>query len=124
MTIYGYAQQLQDDNSALINAYFQQAQAKKTTNTPTAVTHIIQQGNFNFVQANLNTSKQQSLTVNQQGNQNFAALLSYFSTTPLNLTILQKGNNNGIHIFGENNLIKNAVIRQDANDQHIIISNQ
>ncbi len=124
---YSNAQQLQDDNSDLINAYFNQNQ---NTNQNQKVaqrsslfskTTLFQIGDYNHI--NINSSVKDNLEVTQKGNENFYEFISYYGAKDSNMQVFQTGNNNGIYIYGENNLTKNLIINQKTDNQHIYITN-
>ncbi|RPD98805.1 hypothetical protein EGM88_06350 [Aureibaculum marinum] len=121
------AQLLQDDNSALINAYFNQSnnfvknKESNQKNSLLSQTSLYQIGDNNYM--NINTSVKNKLEVSQQGNDNFYEFISYYGSKDSNIQVFQKGNNNGVYIYGENNLSKDLIINQQSNNQHIFITN-
>lgn len=123
---YCNSQQLQDENSALINAYFNQGhieqnQAQEQKNSLFSKTDLFQVGDNNYI--NVNSSFKDKLEVVQQGNENFYEFIGYYGSKNSSMQIFQTGNNNGIYIYGENDLTKNLIINQKTDNQHIFITN-
>lgn len=114
----GYGQELSDNNSALINAYFSKP---NNDNTSISITAINQIGRFNT--SSIQTSTKKNISIYQQGNFNGYFFISGFGKSDFNLDVIQQGEHNSIHIFGENDLMKNATIRQTGTDKDIIITN-
>ncbi|MBJ2172821.1 hypothetical protein JBL43_01140 [Aureibaculum sp. A20] len=122
------AQQLQDENSTLINAYFNQNQSEtkpikqnEKKSTMFSKTTLFQNGDYNYI--NIKTSVKDNLEVTQNGDQNFYEFMSFYGSKDSNMQIFQTGNNNGIYIYGENSLSKNIIINQKTDNQHIFITN-
>ncbi|QCX39316.1 hypothetical protein FF125_13035 [Aureibaculum algae] len=122
------AQQLQDENSTLINAYFNQNQSEAEPlkqehkkSTMFSKTTLFQNGDYNYI--NIKTSVKDNLEVTQNGDQNFYEFMSFYGSKDSNMQIFQTGNNNGIYIYGENSLSKNIIINQKTDNQHIFITN-
>ncbi|PID69388.1 MAG: hypothetical protein CR989_02015 [Flavobacteriales bacterium] len=111
----GYAQELSDNNSALIAAYFD------NSSNVISQTKIFQNGNYNtsFIQ----TSPKENINIYQEGSFNGYFFISAYGKNDFNLNVIQQGKNNSIHIFGENSLMKNATIRQTGTNKDVIITN-
>lgn len=80
-----------------------------------------QTGNSN--QVLIKTGHEDSQTVNQYGKNNSYNFINYYNSTSSNFNILQKGNSNSLHIYGENSLINNMSIIQKSNNKTITITN-
>ena len=128
----GTAQQT-DDNTYIINQYFQlnkDASLILENKVPTNNNKIISQDNFvNLKQVgdrNVIDIKQNSNNtevVNQIGNKNYYSFINYYNNSPVNLKILQQGNSNNLQVYGQNSLIENMSIVQKSNFKTIIIKN-
>ena len=79
-----------------------------------------QTGNNN--QILVRTGPEDSQIVSQNGKNNYYEFITYYNKSPLNFNILQKGNSNSLHIYGENSLIKNMSIIQKSNNKTITIA--
>ena len=118
-----------DDTTLAINNYFQLSDEKPENNNSSKLdgaiqsyVNVLQTGNKNNTYINsLQTEDQQ--VVNQKGNQNNYEYYNYYSHENSNLIINQEGNQNSLQIFGENSLIKNAVINQKSNFKSLVIKN-
>ena len=76
-------------------------------------------GNQIDVKSNVNNNQ----TVTQLGNDNEYQFLTYYSNDVSNFNIIQQGNSNTLHIYGENSLVKNLSIVQKANSKAVIVKN-
>lgn len=123
-----YSQSLNDENSNLIDNYFQLKSI--TTDTPQITqtqqntgsdVHIIQTGNYNSSYIISNVTNTQ--VVNQVGDHNNYEYYTYYNSNPSEVNTLQYGDNNDVQIFGQNELAKNINIIQKTNNQTLIIKN-
>ena len=127
MTIYEMNAQVEDQNTALINTYFNLSSPNFVDNFGYSESNflqsaaILQFGNNNNIDINSSGKSQQK--VNQLGNNNNFQFIDFYNSTDMNLNILQEGNNSSIQIFGTNSLIKNVLIKQSAGNQALIITN-
>lgn len=128
ISINSFAQNLSDENSNLIESYFQlqtitteaPAQATLHQNLGSDVT-VVQTGNYNTSYILTNSNSKQ--TVNQIGNRNNYEYYTYYNSNPSEVNTYQLGNNNDIQIFGQNELSKNINIFQNTNNKTLIIKN-
>lgn len=124
--------QVSDENTFIINKYFQnvssiESTVKQTLNTNSQKTdyagaaelNILQSGNYNFISIN----QSNNMSVSQLGNNNSYNFSTYYGRNDLNIDVQQIGKNNAINIFGENSLINNMKIIQKSNNQSITINN-
>lgn len=128
------AQQLSDENTYVINQYFQSSKeisSKLIDSKPIASTNNIQ------VHSNVVSLKQignnneidikqkgiDSQTINQLGNNNSYNFINFYNNSPSNFNILQQGNSNSLQIYGENSIIKNIGIVQKSDFNTLIIKN-
>lgn len=111
------AQQLTDENSSMINAYFNQV---PQANAQMAQTLLLQQGDYNTI--DIQTGQKESISVMQHGHYNGYFFISAYGDKDFNLDVVQQGNNNNIQVFGENSLMQNATILQTGSDKQIIIT--
>jgi len=118
-----------DVNTLAINNYFQIVNDKpitKTTPKPNvnvqSYVNVVQTGNENNTYINsLQTGDEQ--IISQKGNQNNYEYYNYYSQENSNLIINQEGNQNSLQIFGENSLMKNAIINQKSSFKSVVIKN-
>jgi hypothetical protein len=127
------AQQLTDENTLIINQYFQlNNQQTAKLNNPNLATsskfnqfnnlvNLNQVGNDN--QITIQQKGNDSQTINQIGNKNNYNFINYFNSTPSNFNIIQQGNSNNLQIFGENSIINNISIIQKSDFNTLIIKN-
>jgi len=133
LTVFsGNAQGITDENTYIINQYFQlnkESSLFENNNTPTTNN---KQAQSNFVSLNQVGNNNQidikqkggdSQTVNQLGNKNYYNFINYYNNTPSNFNILQQGNANNLQIYGENSIINNISIVQKSNFKTLIIKN-
>ncbi len=124
-----FAQQT-DENTLAINNYFQvnneNSKVKTTSlqnvNKQTSYVNLVQVGyeNSTYIKS-LQTGDNQ--IVNQIGNQNNYEYYNYYSKENSNLQVNQEGTLNSLQIFGENSLMKNAIINQKSNFKSVVIKN-
>ncbi len=112
------AQQLTDSNSALINNYFKTGDYSAQV---VAETFLLQLGNYNDI--GVQTDEKSLIQVGQIGDYNSYFFISAFGSKDFSIDVLQQGSGNSIQVFGENELMKNATIRQTGTDKQIIITN-
>ena len=123
-----YSQQI-DENTLVINNYFQEVNEKLTIDDPSLLktnvqsyVNLVQVGNENNIYINsLQVGDNQ--TINQVGNQNNYEYYNYYSKENSNLNVNQEGILNSLQIFGENSLMKNATINQKSNFKTVVIKN-
>jgi len=123
------AAQQTDENTLVINNYFQITNEKPIAKATTlsnsnaqSYVNLVQAGYENNVYINaLQTGDNQ--VINQKGKQNNYEYYNYYSTENSNLNVNQVGNQNSLQIFGENSLMKNAIIIQKSNYKGIVIKN-
>ena len=128
ISINSFGQNLTDQNSNLIESYFQlqtitteaRAEIAPQLNLGSDVT-IVQNGNYNNSYIVTNAKSKQS--VNQIGDRNNYEYYTYYNSSPSEVNTLQLGNNNDIQIFGQNELTKNISIIQQTNNKTLIIKN-
>lgn len=118
-----------DENTLIINTYFQVANevavAKKSTlpnNDIQSYVNLVQAGDENSIYIrSLQTGDSQ--VVNQTGNQNNYEYYNYYSKENSNLNVNQEGTLNSLQVFGENSLMKDAIINQKSDFKSIVIKN-
>ena len=118
-----------DENTFVINNYFQVANEKLNIDN-TTLSNLNAQSYVNLKQiGNENNTYINSLqagdnqVVNQVGSQNNYEYYNYYSQENTNMIINQEGNQNSLQIFGENSLMKNATINQKSNFKSVVIKN-
>lgn len=123
-----HAQQ-SDDNTVAITRYFEgnvqtpNVDLNETTNKNTTSSISINQvGVENNAYIN-SLQKDDNQDVVQVGSKNNYEYYNYYSQENSNLKINQKGNSNSLQVFGENSLMKNAVINQKSNFKSITVKN-
>lgn len=127
------AQQLSDENTYVINQYFQSNKefSSKLTDTQTLSTNSFQvQSNIvslnqigNNNEIDIKQKGADSQKINQIGNNNYYIFINYYNSTPSNFNIIQQGNSNNLQIYGENSIIKNIGIIQKSDFNTLIIKN-
>ncbi len=117
-----------DENTMAINNYFQISN-EKPVNNPSKLdaniqsyVNVVQTGNENSTYIN-SLQKGDEQVIDQKGNQNNYEYYNYYSQENSNLIIHQEGNKNSLQVFGENSLMKNAVINQKSNFKTLVIKN-
>lgn len=114
LTINNYFQNI-TENPNIKNSSFQNSNIQSYVST-------VQVGNENSVYINsLQTGDQQ--VINQTGNQNNYEYYNYYSNENSNLNVNQEGTLNSLQVFGENSMMKNAVINQKSSFKSIVIKN-
>lgn len=121
--------QQSDANTAAINTYFQLENdvsgvdvSEKQMPSPSSNVNIVQAGVENDVYIN-SLQKGDSQDVSQLGDKNNYEFYNYYSTENSNIQVNQEGNLNSVQVFGENSLMKKAVINQKSNYQTIVVKN-
>ena len=114
-----------------INQYFQvnanQAVQLKLGNPKTdpkkgSYVQIVQKGVENKININsLQTGDEQ--VVNQMGQKNNYEYFNYYSKENSSMQVNQEGNLNSVQVFGENSLMKDAVINQKSDFNTIVVRN-
>lgn len=108
------------------NNFFVKENIKDVNNINTNTSNINlvslnQIGNYNNIDISKKSNASQKIV--QIGDNNDYNFISYYSQMPLDLNVLQKGNSNALHIYGENSIIKNISIVQKSNFKTLIIKN-
>lgn len=120
-----------DENTRVINQYFQLSKQSASANTADSSIRDVQ-SQINVVtlnqvgsnnQVNVKSNLNDSQEVSQVGNNNHYEFINYYNNSPSNFNILQQGNSNSLQIHGENSIIKNISIVQKANFKTLIIKN-
>jgi hypothetical protein len=127
----GNAQNLSDDNTKLINQYFQHKTiaeveannkgANLNTNNLGSVVLLKQIGNYNV--ADIKVGANDSQTVSQIGKNNYYGFINYYNNAVSNFNILQQGEANSLQIYGQNSLINTISILQTGDFKSLIIKN-
>jgi len=118
-----------DDTTLAIQNYFQVANENAVAkNTPLpksdvqSYVNLVQTGNENNTYINSLQAGDEQVG-NQKGNQNNYEYYNYYSSENSNMIIHQEGDQNSLQIFGENSLMKNAIINQKSSFKSIVIKN-
>jgi len=123
--------QMSDTNTETINQYFQVTQNEEVrTNTTSSTINqnkmsyvdIVQTGIENSIYINALQSGDNQI-VNQTGSQNNYEYYNYYGKENSNLNVNQEGTLNSLQVFGENSLMKDAVINQKSNFKSVVIKN-
>lgn len=125
------AQQIANENTYLINQYFQlnndalllenRVSSNYNMQTQDNFTILSQIGNSN--QIDIKSNQNDAQAVSQFGNNNDYQFINYYNNSVSNFNIVQQGDSNSLQIYGENSLIKNMSIVQNANFETLIIKN-
>lgn len=121
------AQNIVDNNTSLIENYFfnQEINNLQTREKLVSIKNtdvvVLQIGNENNTHISINDESKQYL--HQEGNNNNFEYFTYYSNINSFVQTSQNGTNNDIQIYGDNNISKNIKIRQNTNNQTIIINN-
>ena len=121
------AQNLIDTNTGLIKNYFLNQEINNFQTRENLVSlkntdvYVFQLGNENNAIISINEESKQYLK--QEGNNNNFEYFTYYSNVDSFVQTTQNGSNNDIQIYGENSISKNLKIRQNTNNQTIIINN-
>ncbi len=116
-----------DDNTMVINQYFQQITSSQ--NTPALQTQSPQESYIEISQ--IGTSNR-VISINgnddiekiqQSGNLNDYGNYRFKNNQQTNIQVNQQGNLNSLLIFGENSLMDKLIINQKSNFQSIVINN-
>jgi len=127
MSIYEMNAQVEDQNTTLINTYFNLSSTNFVNNYEYSKSNslqsatILQFGNNNNIDINSSGKSQQK--VNQLGNNNNFQFIDFYNSADMNLNVLQEGNKSSIQIFGKNSLMKDLLIKQMSGNQRLIITN-
>lgn len=123
--------QITDENTYLINQYFQMNKdvtavvspkaSETTTQTQLNVVSLNQIGAEN--QIDIKGSSSNSQNVHQKGQDNYYQFINYYNNNPSNFNILQQGSSNSLQIYGQNSIIENISIVQKSNSKALIITN-
>lgn len=130
-TMKANAQQTNED-TYIINQYFQSNKEASLVlgskgldpailQSQNSVILLNQVGNSNQIDVRGNSNDAQ--TVGQFGNNNDYQFINYYNNEVSNFNILQQGNSNSVQIYGENSIVKNLGIVQNANFKTLIIKN-
>jgi hypothetical protein len=118
-----------DDNTLVINEYFNVENDNQIAKNSTlqnlnsqSYVQLIQTGNENSIYIN-SLQKGDNQIVNQVGNQNNYEYYNYYSTENSTIKVNQEGTLNSLQIFGENALMKNAIINQKSKFKSVVIKN-
>lgn len=128
----GYSQET-NDNTYLINQYFQAEINASLTNENGLKTQSTQENQNNNIiviqqigennQIGVVKNDQDTQAVEQIGNNNYYNYINYYNNTPLNLNVIQEGNSNSLQIYGQNSIINNMSIVQKSNFKTVVIKN-
>lgn len=118
-----------DENTFIINEYFQVSNENPVVKNTIfqnlnaqSYANLVQVGNENNVYINsLQTGDSQ--IVNQVGSKNNYEYYNYYSKENSNLNVTQEGTLNSLQVFGENSLMKDAIINQRSNFKSVVIKN-
>lgn len=120
-----------DENTHIINQYFQQNKLSTTARAANSsfqeiqsdvnIVTLNQVGSNNQIDVKSNLNDSQG--VNQVGDNNHYQFINYYNNSPSNFNILQQGNSNSLQIYGENSIINNINIIQKSNFKTLIIKN-
>jgi len=122
------AQQV-DENTLIISTYFQinddkpiAVKANLIESNAQSYVDLVQVGYENSIYIkSLQTGDNQE--VSQVGNQNNYEYYNYYNKENSNLNVNQEGTLNSLQVFGENSLMKDAIINQRSNFKSVIIKN-
>ena len=120
-----------DENTFIINQYFQSNKDATVLNGKTSASNIAQvQDNYTILnqvgnnnQIDINSRTNNSQTVSQLGNNNEYQFINYYNKSASEFNISQQGNSNSLEIYGTNSIIKNISIMQTTNFDKLIIKN-
>lgn len=128
ITVFEMTAQVEDQNTRLINTYFNLNTNNdfiNTFNQPEANNmeslFILQFGDRNYI--NINSFGKSEQKVNQIGDNNYFNYIDFYNSADMNLDIFQDGNNSSIQVYGMNSLMKDMQIKQSASDKTLIITN-
>jgi hypothetical protein len=121
ITSIAISQNFIDNNTSLIDNYFQQENNRSSNIGVGSDVTIFQFGSVNTSLLQINGNQKVSLI--QKGENNNYEYYTFYNTLKSDIKINQNGNDNDIQIYGQNELTKNLVINQNTNNQTIIIRN-
>jgi hypothetical protein len=118
-----------DENKFIINEYFRVIEENPTIKKPLSANsdiasyvNLMQTGRDNNIYIkSLQTGDNQ--VINQVGYKNNYEYYNFYSTDKSSLSVNQEGILNSLQIFGENSLMKDAVINQKSDFKSVIIKN-
>ncbi|UMB61869.1 hypothetical protein MHL31_06670 [Lutibacter sp. A80] len=133
-TYLSFGQQLSDENTVIINQYFQLnntiASNLKVNNNfiisnnnqqTNEIINLNQVGDYNKI--DVKQIKGDNQVVKQFGDNNYYSFINYYNSNTSNLSVMQIGNSNSLNIYGQNSLIDNMSILQKSNFKTLIIKN-
>jgi len=133
-TYLSFGQQLSDENTIIINQYFQSNNKivsnlsannnfliSSNSQESNKIINLNQIGNKNKIE--VKQSKNDSQIVKQFGDNNYYSFINYYNSNVSNLSVIQVGNSNSLNIYGQNSLIDNMSILQKSNFKTLIIKN-
>ncbi|UMB55188.1 hypothetical protein MKD41_06880 [Lutibacter sp. A64] len=133
-TYLSFGQQLSDENTVIINQYFQlnnniASNLKANNNFITSnnnqqtneIINLNQLGDNNIIE--VKQIKGDNQVVKQVGDNNYYSFINYYNSNTSNLSVMQIGNSNSLNIYGQNSLIDNMSILQKSNFKTLIIKN-
>ena len=127
LTVFEMTAQVEDQNTLLINTYFNLSSTNFIDNYGYSESNflqsaaILQFGNNNNI--DINSSGKSEQEVNQIGNNNNFQFIDFYNSSDMSLDVLQDGNNSSIQVYGMNSLMKDMLIKQSAGNQTLIITN-
>lgn len=118
-----------DKNTFIINEYFgvigENHAVKKSPSLNSGIAsyvNLMQTGRDNNIYIkSLQTGDNQ--VINQVGYKNNYEYYNFYSTEKSSLSVNQEGTLNSLQIFGENSLMKDAIINQKSDFKSVIIKN-
>lgn len=118
-----------DDNTLAINNYFQINNKNQVNNNPSKLdvtiqsyANVVQVGRENNTYIKSLQSGDQQVII-QKGHQNNYEYYNYYSQENSSMQVNQVGNMNSIQVFGENSIMKDAIINQKGSFKSVIIKN-
>jgi hypothetical protein len=128
ISIYG---QFSDESTIAIQQYFngeynpvsaELVTVSRNSNGLSSEVTVIQSGNENNVYIrSLQTGDQQEVL--QNGENNNFEFYNYYSQENSSMQVNQNGTSNSLQVFGENSLMKDAVINQKSDFNTIVVRN-
>jgi hypothetical protein len=128
ISIYG---QFSDESTIAIQQYFngeynpvsaELVTVSRNSNGLSSEVTVIQSGNENNVYIrSLQTGDQQEVL--QNGENNNFEFYNYYSQENSSMQVNQNGTSNSLQVFGENSLMKDAVIHQKSDFNTIVVRN-
>lgn len=122
--------QITDENTYIINKYFQVAQNEALLKENGALTNTYTQNNLvqlnqigNYNQINIKSTSNNTQSIDQIGNSNNYTFINYYNNNASQFNIMQQGNSNSLQIYGQNSIIDNISILQKSNYKTLIITN-